>query len=154
MSQYSDKSCIPISSAAHLNRFSMQTAQSLWVLISVVSSNIHKVHVFSIRCHSCLAVLCRYRDVITQQLREACGMTSQPVWRQSKEMLQEEGVEDVDTTSTTDDAVGVQVQVHSDIVCLYCACHLSLCHQKPHFPEDLRVCHIIVASGCCKCLSR
>ncbi len=60
---------------------------------------------------------CRYRDVITQQLQKACGTSSAPVWRQSKDMLLEEGIQV--TAQESDRASGAaptdaQVQVTQD----------------------------------------
>ncbi|KAL0039616.1 hypothetical protein WJX77_003474 [Trebouxia sp. C0004] len=56
----------------------------------------------------------RYRDVITQQLQKACGTSRAPVWRQSKDMLLEEGIQI--TAQQSDSASGAaptdaQVQV-------------------------------------------
>ncbi|KAL3134015.1 hypothetical protein ABBQ32_008452 [Trebouxia sp. C0010 RCD-2024] len=54
----------------------------------------------------------RYRDVITEQLMQACGTSCQPVWRQSNEMLKEEGIEvaAADTGAPEPAAAHVQVQ--------------------------------------------
>ncbi len=60
---------------------------------------------------------CRYRDVITQQLQKACGTSHTPVWRQSKDMLLEEGIQvtaqEPDTASVAAPS-DAQVQVTQD----------------------------------------
>lgn len=55
----------------------------------------------------------RYREVITEQLMQACGSSCQPVWRQSKEMLKEEGIEvAAGDSSNAPEPAAAHVQVH------------------------------------------
>ena len=55
----------------------------------------------------------RYRGVITEQLMRAFGTSCQPVWRQSKEMLKEEGIEIAAADSSAPEPAAAQVQVHA-----------------------------------------
>lgn len=71
---------------------------------------------------------CRYRDVIIQQLQTVCGTSSAPVWRQSKDMLSEEGIEIAPQLSDQGSGAApaeAQVQVSGNVV-------LSLAHACIH----------------------
>lgn len=66
--------------------------------------------------------------MITQQLVEACKLSSKPVWRQAKDMLKEEGMEVADADSTTDlkDPAAAQVKVPSRPLAIHCLIPCSL----------------------------
>ncbi len=89
-------------------------------------------------------LVCRYRDVICQQLQRECNTASAPIWRQSKDMLQEEGIEVTPQESDQSGAAApapaeAQVQVHP--ISLLFSLSLLLCCS-----DLLRLC-----TGLCFC---
>ena len=66
----------------------------------------------------------RYREDISQQLVQACGTGCQPLWRQSKDMLKEEGIDIAAADSSASEPAAAQVQVRS----------VNSCPQIPHNP--------------------
>lgn len=77
----------------------------------------------------------RYREVITEQLMQACGTSCRPVWRQSKEMLKEEGIDVAAADTGAPEPAAAQVQVQENGVRFWVSASTG---QKTGFYADQR----------------